>query len=250
MQPDVLLVADTINLGQLKGENRLMACREAPVAAHDPAGYAKDMTSFGTKLLVTGIVYNTSIAKPVRRWADLLAEENRGLVAVPSPLYSGAALVHLHTVIHAPGVGWELYERLNTLGISPQGGNGPALNAVAGGLAKYGVIVNVDTHNAKVKGSPVDFVYPEDGVSFITEPVAIMSTVRNVAAAKAFVDSLLSKEGQELTARQGNPPLHPDVAPPAGVRKASEMKLLPLDAKRALETDAEVRARFASIFGG
>jgi iron(III) transport system substrate-binding protein len=250
VQPDVLLVADTINLGQLKAEGHLMPYPEAPVGPYDPKVYDKDMTFFGTKLLTTGIAYNPKLAKPVRRWKDLLVPENKGQIAVPSPLYSGAALNHLHTVLHVPTIGWEFYEGLNEIGINPQGGNGPALNAVAGGLAKYGIIVDTDVFGAKAKGSPVDFIYPEDGVSFITEPVAIMSTCRNLPAAKAFVDFMLSREGQELAARQGYPTLHPDVPPPAGMPKAAEITLLPLDVARALSTDAEVRERFTKIFGG
>lgn len=249
VQPDVLLVADTINLGQLKAEGRLMAYPGAPVGPYDAAFYDEDFMFFGTKILTTGIAYNPTIAPEIRRWADLLVPANRGLIAVPSPFFSGAALNHLHSVLDVPSIGWAFYEGLRDLGITPQGGNGPALNAVAGGLARYGIIVDTDTIRAQQNGSPVAFIYPEDGVSFITEPVAIMSTARNVPAAQAFVDFLLSKEGQELTARQGNPPLHPEVAPPPGVRPASEIRLLPLDVDRALATDEAVRATFADIFG-
>jgi iron(III) transport system substrate-binding protein len=249
VQPDVLLVADTINLGQLKAEGLLMAYPDAPVQPYNPAFYDEDKTYFGTKLLTTGIAYNPSIAPPVATWAELLKQENAGQIAVPSPLYSGAALNHLHSVLPVSTIGWDFYEGLDDIGVTPQGGNGPALNAVASGLARYGIIVDADTINAKKNGSPVDFIYPEDGVSFITEPVAIMSSARNVSAAQAFVDFVLSREGQELTASQGIPPLHPDVVPPDGFRPASEITLLPLNVEQALSTDTAVKERFSSLFG-
>lgn len=250
VKPDVLLVADTINLGQLKKEGRLMAYPQAPVGSYDKSTYDKDMTFFGTKIISTGIAYNTEKAKPVETWSALLTEDNKGQIAVPSPLYSGAALNHLHSVVNVPGIGWEFYEGLAKLDIAPEGGNGPALKAVASGLAKYGIIADADVIRAKAKGSPVDLIFPKDGVSFITEPVAIMSTAKNAEGAKKFIDFLLSKEGQELVVTQGNLPIDPSITPPAGFPKLSEIKLLPMDADNAVATDKETREKFTKIFGG
>lgn len=250
IKPDVLLVADTINLGQLKAEGRLMAYPEAKVEAYDAGTYDKDKMFFGTKIVSTGIAYNTQTAKPVESWSELLVEENKGQIAVPSPLYSGAALNHLHSVIDVQAIGWDFYKKLAELDIAPDGGNGPALKAVASGLAKYGIIADADVIRAKANGSPVELVFPKEGVSFITEPAAILSTAKSPEAAKAFVDFLLSKEGQELVAKQGNMPIDPQVAPPAGFPKLSEIKLLPMDADKAVETDTTVREQFTEIFGG
>ncbi|WP_430514541.1 ABC transporter substrate-binding protein [Pannonibacter phragmitetus] len=250
VKPDVLLVADTINLGQLKAEGRLMAYPEAKVEGYDASTYDKDKMFFGTKIMSTGIAYNTQNAKPVETWGELLSKDNKGQIAVPSPLYSGAALNHMHSVVNVPGIGWEFYEGLAKLDIAPEGGNGPALKAVAGGMAKYAIVVDADVIRAKAKGSPVDFIFPKDGVSFITEPVAIMSTAKNVDAAKAFVDFLLSKEGQELVVSQGNLPIDAGLTPPAGFPKLETIKLLPMDADKAVETDAAARAKFTEIFGG
>lgn len=250
LQPDVLLVADVINLGQLKAEGHLMAYPEAPVAGYDASSYDRDMTFFGTKALTTGIAYNTQTAKPVSSWKELLVEENRGQIAVPSPLYSGAALNHLHAFLAADGLGWEFYEGIKTLDILPEGGNGPALKALASGMAKYAVIVDADTLRAKAAGSPVDFIFPKDGVSFITEPVAIVKDTDQPEAAKLFVDFLLSEAGQKLVAEQGNLPLLPSVPAPAGFPALSDVKLLGYDADLAVKADPEVRAKFTEIFGG
>ena len=56
----------------------------------------------------------------------------------------------------------------------------------------YGVIVDYLPIRESAKGSPVTFVFPKEGVSAVTEPVAILKTAKNVEAAKAFVDFLLS----------------------------------------------------------
>ncbi|WP_336801372.1 ABC transporter substrate-binding protein [Kaistia sp. MMO-174] len=250
IRPDVLLVADTINLGLLKKDGRLLAYPEAKVGAYDKATYDKDMMFFGTKIISTGIAYNTASAKPIDSWNALLDEANRNQIAVPSPLYSGAALNHLHTVINVPAIGWDFYAGLAKLDIAPEGGNGPALKAVASGIAKYGLIADADVIRAKAAGSPVDLIFPKEGVSFITEPAAILSSAKNPADAKLFIDFLLSKEGQEMVVQQGNMPLDPTLTPPAGFPKLTDIKLLPMDADAAVAADADVRAKFTATFGG
>ncbi len=68
------------------------------------------------------------------------------------------------------------------------------------------MIVDYMPIREKAKGAPVEFVFPKEGVSAVTEPVAILSTAKNAEAAKAFVDFLLSEEGQKLAVIAG---LHP-----------------------------------------
>lgn len=250
VKADVLLVADSINLGALKKDGKLMAYTDAPVGNISPDFYDKDKTWFGTKIIATVIAYNTKNATPVDSWMALTEPQNKGQVAVPSPLYSGAALYHLHTAINTPDIGWAFYQKLAQNGITPEGGNGPALKAVASGMAKYGVITDADIIRAKKQGSPIDLVYPKEGASFVTEPVAILSGAHNVSAAKAFVDFMLSPQGQQLVAKQGNRPIESGIAAPEGFAPLDSIKLLTLDSDKAVADDKEVRAKFTEIFGG
>jgi len=250
IKADVLLVADAINLGSLKKEGALMAYPEAPVSHISADFYDKDKTWFGTKIISTVIGYNTKNAKPVDSWMALTEADNRGQVAVPSPLYSGAALYHLHTLINTPGLGWAFYNKLAENDIAPEGGNGPALKAVASGVAKYGIITDADLIRAKKQGSPVDLIYPKEGASFVTEPVAILSGAHNVPAAKAFVNFMLSEKGQQLVAEHGDRPIDDRVAAPEGFPAMDTIKLLPLDTDKAVNDDAQVREKFTEIFGG
>ena len=43
---------------------------------------------------------------------------------MPSPLTSGAALIHLATMVEHPDFGWAHFETLAKNGVQPQGGNG------------------------------------------------------------------------------------------------------------------------------
>jgi len=115
---------------------------------------------------------------------------------------------------------------------------------------KYGVNIDADVLRAKKAGSPVEFVYPAEGATFFTEPVAILAGTDQPEAAKTFVSFVLSEEGQKLAAEQGYMPVDPKVASPEGMPALSEIRLMPLDADRAVAEDAEARARFTEIFGG
>jgi len=249
-QPDVLLIADMVTMEGLKAQGRLMAHEAADVSAYDPAIMDEDKTYFSTKLITTGIVYNTNAEMVPTSYQDLLKEEAAGKIAMPSPLTSGAATIHMATLTSNPDLGWGYYEGLADQGANPQGGNGGTYRAIAGGEKLYGFVVDFLPIREKANGAPVEFVFPEEGVSAVTEPVAILSTAQNPDAAKAFVDFLLSPEGQQLAADQGYLAAHPDIAPPEGFPARDEIKLMAFDPAAALENDAANKEQFIDIFGG
>jgi iron(III) transport system substrate-binding protein len=249
-KPDLLLIADTVTMESLKQEGRLMKHEGADVSAYDPAIMDKDKTYFSTKLITTGIMYNTNAPVKPTSYKDLLKAEVKDKLAMPSPLTSGAATIHMVALTNNPELGWAYYEKLAEQGANPQGGNGGVYKAIAGGEKLYGFMVDYMPIRGKAQGAPVEFVFPEEGVSAVTEPVAILSTAQNPAAAKAFVDFLISKDGQELASKQGYLPAHPGVTPPAGFPARDTIKLLPFDPAKALEGDAANKAKFTEIFGG
>ncbi len=247
---DLLFIADAVAMEQLKADNRLLAYTDADVSAFPAAAYDKDFTYFGSKLITTGIMYNTAAVKKPASWQDLLAPEAKGQVILPSPLYSGAAAIHMAALSDDKTLGAKYYDALAANGAISARGNGAVNTAVASGQKLYGVIVEFMALNAKAKGSPVDFVFPKEGVTAVTEPVAILKTTRNPDAAKAFVSFILSKEGQELAASQGFLPARKDVTPPAGFPTVDELHIMPVDLQRAAHDDDALKKRFSDLFGG
>jgi iron(III) transport system substrate-binding protein len=77
-----------------------------------------------------------------------------------------------------------------------------------------------------------------------------MRGTKNPAAARAFVDFVLSKEGQAMAAAQGYLPARKDVAPPAGFPEVGTLKILPVDIGELLKRDELNKKRFADLFGG
>jgi iron(III) transport system substrate-binding protein len=246
-QADVLLIADVVTMEGLKKEGRLLAYPEADVSGIEAALYDKDKTYFSTKLITTGIVYNTKAPFVPASWEDLTRPEAKGLVAMPSPLTSGAAMIHTVTLTGNLPQGWDYYDALARNGAQASGGNGDVLKAVSGGDKLFGMIVDYMPLREKAKGAPVEFVFPREGVSAVTEPVAILSTAKNADAAKAFVDFLLSKDGQQAAAKMGYIPARADVALPAGYPDRSSIKLLGYDAAAALANDAANKEKFGAV---
>lgn len=249
-QPDILLIADMVTMEGLEAEGRLMAYPDADISAFDPAIMDAEGHYFSTKLITTGIVYNTGAPMVPTSYKDLLKDEAKDKLAMPSPLTSGAATIHMAALTANPDLGWDLYEGLADQGANPKGGNGGTYKAIAGGEKLYGFVVDFLPIREMAKGAPVKFVFPDEGVSAVTEPVAILSTAKNPDAAKAFVDFMISVEGQQLAADMGYLPAHPAITPPAGFPDRAEIKLLDFSPAKALADDQANKERFIDIFGG
>lgn len=247
-QADVLLIADSVTMEGLKAEGLLMAHPEADISAYEPGIMDADKSWFATKLITTGIVYNTSAPVKPASYADLTAPEVTGAFMMPSPLASGAATIHM-VAVTGTELGWSFYETLANQGAVADGANGGVLKAVAGGEKLYGFLVDFLAIREAAKGAPIQFVFPTEGVSAVSEPVAILANTQNPDAAKAFVDFIISEPGQQLAADMGYLPAHPAVTPPAGFPARDTIKILPFDAAKALADEAANKARFTEMFG-
>ncbi|GAA0631604.1 MULTISPECIES: ABC transporter substrate-binding protein [Thalassospira] len=247
-RPDVLLIADTVTLEGLKQEGQLQAYKSGEASAYEDGLYDGEGYYYSTKLITSGIVYNTAVKAPTS-WKDLADPAVKNQIAMPSPLYSGAALIHLSTLTENKDLGWDYYQALAANEARAKGGNGGTFKAVASGEKPYGVVVDFLAIRGKADGSPVDFVFPSEGVTYVTEPVAIMKDAKNVDAAHKFVDFLLSEKGQELVLDMGYIPARNDMALPAGFPVRSEIKLMDFNPAIALEQAEANKQKFADMFG-
>jgi iron(III) transport system substrate-binding protein len=248
-RPDVLLIADAMTMETLKAQGRLQAHAGAKTD-HLPAGtFDKDKTYFGTKLITTGIVVHKS-AKAPQSWNDLLTAEAKGKITMPSPLYSGAAAIHVGTLTGDKAFGWAYFDKLAKNGAVAVRGNGDVFKAVASGEKLYGVVVDFMALREQAKGAPVSFVFPTEGVTAVTEPAGILKSAKNKEAAQAFIDYLLSEAGLSVAAKLGYLALDKTVAPPAGFPKLEQIKLMDSDIAGIMKADQDNKKKFADLFGG
>jgi iron(III) transport system substrate-binding protein len=248
-KPDVLLIADAAAMESLKKDGRLLAYPGAKVDGLATGSYDTDRTYFGSKLITTGIAVNTGAKSRPTSWADLAKPEYKGQIAMPSPLYSGAAAIMLGTMTTRPDLGWSYFEKLKASDAVAVRGNGAVLNAVANGEKSYGVLVDFMAFNAKAKGSPIDFIFPAEGLPAVTEPVAILKTSQNAAAARAFVDFILSDEGQKLAVSMGYIPAKASVGMPSWYPAGAKINLMPTDISTVVQSNTSNLKRFAEMFG-
>jgi len=250
IQADVLLVADSVTFEDLKEDDLLLEYKseelsEIPSNLVDPDGmYA------GTKVMATALVANTAnVSEMPDSWDVLTDESSKGESIMPSPFYSGAAAYNLGVFTRNDTFGWDYFESLKENEMTVTKGNGAVLQAVAGGEKSYGMVVDFIVARAKAEGSPVELIYPKEGVPVITEPIGIMKDAENEAAAKAFVDFVLSEEGQELAAEIGYTPIRKGVEAPEGLKTIDEMKVLDADISELYQAREDDKKEFETIFG-
>ncbi|MFP7479354.1 ABC transporter substrate-binding protein [Terribacillus saccharophilus] len=249
VQADVLLVADSVTFEDLKEQDMLQAYESGELNAVPDEFEDTDHYYTGTKIMATGIVANTDAGDAPTSWSALTEADAKAQTVMPSPLYSGAAAYNLGVLTRQDAFGWDFYEKLMNQETAVVKGNGDVLKSVASGEKQYGVIVDYLAARAKADGSPVELVYPEEGVPVITEPIGITKDADNAAAAEAFVDYVLSEEGQKLAAELGYTPIRDEINAPEGLKTYDEMKVLQADTEALYTSRNEDKQQFEDLFG-
>ncbi|MGG4554160.1 ABC transporter substrate-binding protein [Paenibacillus humicus] len=250
VQADVLLLADAVTFEGLKQEDLLLSYK-SPEAEHiadelvDPDGMYT-----GTKVIATILAANTDkVSTLPTSWQALASADSKDVAIMPSPLYSGAAAYNIGVFSRTEGFGWDYLQVLKDNNISVIKGNGAVLKAVASGEKTYGMVVDYMVVREKAKGSPIDLSYPSEGVPIITEPIAIMKGTDNQEAAQAFVDFVLSEEGQKLSVEIGYTPIREGVAPPEGLKGIADIKILSGDLNTLTQEREADKKKFTELFG-
>ena len=205
IQADVVMISDSISMESLKRKGLLESLEGIEIAGISKAFRDPDHTYCGTKKISIGLVYNKNLESKITSFADLNKPEFKGQIIMPSPLYSGAAALMLGIVIEDPKLGWDFYKKLKLNDVQVVDGNGDVIEAIARGEKLVGIVVDFMALGAKNKGSPIDFVYPAEGVITLTEPIALIkkNNPEKTAKAKKFIQFVLSLEGQEIAKNQG-----------------------------------------------
>jgi iron(III) transport system substrate-binding protein len=243
---DVFLIADAVSMVALREEGMLQPYT-SPEADDIPEEFVDPQDHYtGTKLISTGIAYNTDAVQAApESWTDLAQAEG---VVMPSPLYSGAAAYNVTLMSQDDAFGWSFWEDL-----APQAtvveGNGAVLDGVASGDHDYGMIVDFMAVRAAAEGSPVDFAYPDEGVPVITEPIALSAAGADNPDAEAFIDFVLGSRGQAVAADLGYVPIRPDADPPEGLLGVSELPVMDGDTDALAARIEDAKEDFAELYG-
>jgi iron(III) transport system substrate-binding protein len=147
------------------------------------------------------------------------------------------------------GFGWDYFKKFRANGGKQIKNNSAMQEQLSTGELLVGVLLDFMIRDAKSKGSPVDYVWPAEGAVFIPSPIAVIKTSKNPETAKAFVDYLLSKDGQNSMVKLGNfIPVRPDVTGPAGTPSLGQIKRLTTDWRAVREKRQDTKDQFEAIF--
>jgi iron(III) transport system substrate-binding protein len=246
-----MLIADAVAMTQLKNDGRLLAYPEAPVEGLPEAVVDPDMTFFGTKLITTGIVYNTDLVDtPPTSWSELAAPDVASSLIMPSPLYSGSAVIHGQH--HGPAARVRLGLIRDTGGERRRRWPRQRHHDRGRGAGREGLRHHHRIHGAQRAGRGIarGLRVPQEGVSSITQPVAILSDSDNVEAAKVFVDWQLGQAAQEQSVEQVYFPIREGVAQPEGYPDPASLTILSADLAVMLADHAANKQQFAGLLGG
>ena len=166
---------------------------------NDPAGFYVGFAASGY-----GIMYNTRYLRannlPVpREWDDLKKAAYFGHVGISAPSRSGTTHLTVETILQGEGweKGWATLLEIggNLAQVSDRSFGVP--DAVNSGQYGIGIVIDFFGLSAKASGFPVEFVYPSV-TTIVPANVGIIANAKNQKAAEAFVEFLLSDEGQQI----------------------------------------------------
>jgi iron(III) transport system substrate-binding protein len=191
---------------------------EIPAEIGKPVGLPlKDPKRFwvGTMLEPYGIIYQPKLLKrlgvEIKGWDDLLNPKLKGQIAQCTPDRSSSSHASYEVMLQTYGweKGWEWLKKLaaNTGIFTTRSRDVP--NLVAKGEFAVGFAVPSYMAFAEVlNGYDVKYVYPKN--AYVTpEPMAVLKGAPHPKAAQAFVEFMLSEEGQKLVASMGVYPVTP-----------------------------------------
>ena len=166
-------------------------------------------------------------------WDDLLNPDLKGKLDFPDPVKTGGGYIFMATQVfrfnkdeaRAMDYMKKLHDNIGQyVGTSPQG-----IELVGQGQFLMGPNWGHDILTAANKGAPLDFKAPQDTANEVGA-VSIVKGGPNTAAARAFVDWVLTKEAGELNVKLSNRlSVRKDVPPAPGAPTLESVKLVNYD---------------------
>lgn len=176
-----------------------LASKVGVYPVNDPQGYYTGFAASGY-----GIMYNTRYTRAnglpaPKEWDDLKKPVYHGHVGISAPSRSGTTHLTVETILQGEGwdKGWATLLEIggNLTQVSDRSFGVP--DAVNSGQYGLGIVIDFFGLSAKASGFPVEFVYPTV-TTIVPANVGIIANAKNLKAAEAFVEYLLSDEGQQI----------------------------------------------------
>jgi iron(III) transport system substrate-binding protein len=185
---------------------------------------------YGTSMPLQAFMVNTNLltqSEYPKSWADLVAPRFKGEIVMANPALSGSAYAQVYMMNKLYGKEFLAKLAKNAV-FTASSTAGP--ESVARG--EYAVTVTGESNIGKYisDGSPVTFVYPEEGTGARFDATAIIANGPNPEAAQLFLDFMTSVDAYEIVRTTRNRRVVSPLLPgPENLPSLSEIKLFPYD---------------------
>ncbi len=247
---DVVHTSDISHFLDFKAKG--MLAKYAPAGSERFRQEFKDKDGFYTVLRGTPYVIGINSQKVTkadapRRWKDLLDPKWKGKLVQAHPGYSGVVVTGITGLLGA--FGWDYFAALaKNEPLIVQSAEDPPMK-LAGGEAWVGASGEYNLYREAKKGNPIEIVFPEEGVPFVSSANAVMAKAPHPNAARFFTDWLFGKEAQQLLVDDGLYVPNEEVTYAKDKRPLREIKLLRAEPAEILKRNEEIKTKFRELFG-
>jgi iron(III) transport system substrate-binding protein len=200
---------------------------------------------FGMNVFGATVCFNTVEAKKKNiplpaTWQDLTRPEFKGQVVMPNPASSGTGYLDVVSWLQlwgddaGKGGGWKYMDALHqNIAQYTHSGSKPC-NMAAAGEFVAGISFEYRGHTNKLKGAPIELVFPKEGLGWDLEAFGIYKGTKKLDAAKKLADWASSKDAMILYGKNFAITAQPGVAPKlANIPADYEARLIKLDFDQA-----------------
>jgi iron(III) transport system substrate-binding protein len=163
-----------------------------------------DDSYFPTGVTAAGVIIYNRKAVPAKdaptTWTDLTKPFFRNAVGMNNPAISGPTYPVVAGIMDQMGTteGEAFFRALKANGLLINQTNGVTLQALTDGRIKAAIVQDSAALGAAATDPALKVVYPPTGVFLLPSDVAISAHAPDMAAAKRFVNFVLSPEGQHV----------------------------------------------------
>ncbi len=224
----------------------------------------RNKTGFFTNYCLDGsgiFIINNKLAKElgldgkIKGYNDLLNPALKGKISYGDPTASSSAWAELSNMLAVMGdepydeKAWAWVEKfVENLGGIQIGSSSAVWKGVVEGEYVVGVSYEDPCVQALQDGADVTLVYPEEGAVWLPAGTAIIKNAKNMAQAKAFIDFIISEEGQKLQAKTTVRGTNTKIPPENPfVQSFSNLKIIVEDIEFVASKKTEWQARYAQI---
>ena len=252
-QADILLGGASSYHMQADAAGALQAYESPAMSGLPRYAVSRENTWTGFCVLTLGVGINTArfaekfpgTAYP-KTWEDLLNPAFRGEIVMTNPVASSTSYLFVQGQLQRLGwdKGWDYLLKLSkSVGQFPDSGSAPP-KLVGTGEYAIGIAYLHALTKYRAQGFDIQQVAPPQSVGDV-DCIAILKNTKNLAAAKKFVDFMLSKEAQELmSSLDFTIPVNPNAKPVEGALPIADIDLIDYDVKKASDQRKEVLDRW------